>query len=68
MLNLTLYLHDGLFGLAMFPLKVNGHDWGFDVLRDVDDFFEPRDTKSDVFATDTSKMERVQGHLRGRLS
>ena len=37
-------------------------------LIDVNDFFQPRHTKRYILGSDTSKMERIQRHLRGRFT
>jgi len=48
--------------------EVDGELGGFDLLGNVDQLTETRDTERDVLGTDTSKMEGTKGHLSGRLT
>ncbi len=49
-------------------VQVHDHRRRSDVGRDVENLLETRNTKGDVLGRDTGKMERVQGHLGGRLA
>lgn len=39
-----------------------------DVLRNIDDFLDTRDSQRDVLGRDTGIVEGVQGHLSGWLA
>ena len=43
------------------------HRWSLQLLRDVYELAQTRDTQGDVLRGNTGVVKRVQGHLRGRL-
>ena len=61
--NLHSALNDARELDVIVALKSDRHDWCADLLRSVDDLFDPRNSQCDVHRGDASEMEGFQRHL-----
>lgn len=61
-------LDDSSRPLVVLDHERGGDDGRGDVLGRVDDFLDARDSERDVHRRDSSKVERLERHLRARLS
>ena len=61
-------LDDASSNQRLLVLQARSDDGRRDLVCSVDDLLDPRHTKSDVHGCHTGEMERLERHLRGRLT
>lgn len=49
--------------IPIIPLQINFHRSTLNILRNIDNFLNSRDSQSDILGRNTSKMEGIKSHL-----